>query len=301
MRVVCRILEGSMAQDPSSHGLILGVNLVIAIYNLAQLKRSTFSTLAGRKAYVLLLLLPLFHSSASMMMFLKFYSLIFYIMESVLCCLNVIGLRMYIKVVKLAAGGSHEIQESLELITFSDGYIKLVKLGFSSISCCRFGSLWFLFVFLNRTTYLFFLQPVFMMFDTFLKAVYDEKFIKLTYLFLALDMLVIVIALLATIKMTMILRPLSNLPRTWLKMLYVFLLIFFTQVQFSVIFTIIYAEDCDLESSVQALTFLTSVEMVFVGLLGSISFPLADLLKIRAEAIRPPLVSLEREHIDFVF
>jgi len=302
MKIVCNILEGSMAQDTTSNGLILGLNSVIAIYNLLQLGRSTFANLAGREAYVLLLLLPLFHSFVSMMIFFKFYwSAIFYIMESLLCCLNVIGLRMYIKVVKLAAGGSAEIQESLELITFSDGYIKLVKLGCSSISCCRFGSLWFLFVFLNRTTYLFFLQPVFMMFDTFLKEVYDERFFKLTYVFLALDMLVIVLALLATFKMTMILRPLSNLPRTWRKTLYVFLLIYFTQVQFSVIFTIIYAEDCVFKSSLHGLTFLTSVEMVFVGLLGSISFPLADLLTIRAEAIRPPLVSVEREHIDFVF
>jgi len=300
MKIVCSILEGLRAKD-SSNGLIFTLNLVIAIYNLVQLKRSTFSTLAGRKAYVLLLLLPLFHSFVSMMMFLKFELWIFWIMESVLCCLNVIGLRMYIKVVKLAAGGSFEIQESLELITFSDGYIKLVKLGFCSISCCRFGSLWFLFIFLYSATLLFFLQPIFMMLDTFLKEVYDDKFLYLTYPFLALDMLVIVIALLATFKMTMILRPLSNLPRTCLKMLYVFLLIFFTQVQFSVIYTIIYAERCDLKKSIQALTFLTSVEMVFVGFLGSISFPLADLLKIRAEAIRPPHVSLEREHIDFVF
>jgi len=303
MKIVCSFLDGLTAKDSSIHGLIFSLNLVIAIYNLVQLKRSTFSTLAGRKAYVLLLLLPLFHSfvSISMMMFPKFQIQIFYVLASVLCCLNVLGLRMYIKVVKLAAGGSFEIQESLELITFSDGYIKLVKLGFCGISCCRFGSLWFLFIFLYRATLLFFLQPIFMMLDTFLKAVYTEKFLKLTYPFLALDMLVIVIALLATCKMTMILRPLSNLPRTCLKMLYVFLLIFFTQVQFSVIFTIIYAEDCDFESSVRALTFLTSVEMVFVGFLGSVSFPLADLLKIRAEVIRPPLGSLELEHIDFVF
>jgi len=287
-----------MAQNATTNGLILGLNLVIAIYNLAKLKRSTFSNLAGRKAYVLLLLLPLFHSSVSMMMFLKFYRMAIFILEPALCWLNVIGLYMYIKVVKLASGGVFEIQESLELITYSDGYIKL---GCSTVSCYGFGSLWFLFVFLNRMTYLFFLQPIFMMFDTVLKAVYDDKFLHLAYMFLALDMLVIAVALAATFKMTMILRPLCDLPRKWLKLLYMFLLILFTQVQFSVIFTIIYAKPCDFECAIKALTFLTSAEMVFVGFLGSISFPLSDLLKIRTEAIRPPRISLEHEHIDFVF
>lgn len=298
MKNVCKILEGSIAQDPISNGLILGINFVITIYNLAQLKRSTFSKLAGRKAYVLLLLLPLFHASVAPWMFVEFFDVAILILEPVLCWLNVIGLVVFITVVKLAAGGIVEIQESLELITYSDGYIKL---GCSSVFNYGFGSLWFLFVFLNRTTYLFFLQPIFMMFDTILKEVYGEKLLKLTYLFLTLDMLMIVVALIATFKMTRILRPLSNLTRTWLKMMYVFLLILFTQVQFSVIFTIIYAEDCDIESSIKGLTFLTSIEMVVVGLLGSICFPLSDLLKIRAEGVRPPRISLEREHIDFVF
>jgi len=298
MKSVCTILGGSIAQDPTTSGLILGLNLVIAIYNLARMKRSTFSKLAGRKAYVLLLLLPLFHASVSPIMFLKSHRTAIFILEPALCWLNVIGLCMYIKVVKLASGGVFEIQESLELITYSDGYIKL---GYSCLTVYGFGSLWFLFVFLNRTTYLFFLQPIFMMFDTILKAVYDEKYMNLAYMFLALDMLVIAVALAATFKMTMILRPLSDLPRSWLKMLYVFLLILLTQVQFSVIFTIIYADSCDFESSVKGLTFLTSVEMVFVGVLGSISFPLMDLLKLRVEAIRPPNTGDKRDYIDFVF
>lgn len=297
MKSVCTIFGEYFPQDPTTNGLILGLNLVIAIYNLARLKRSTFSKLAGRKAYVLLLLLPLFHSSVSPIMFLESQRTAISILVPVLCWLNVIGLCMYIKVVKLAAGGVFEIQESLELITYSDGYIKL---GCSCISFYGFGSLWFLFVFLNRTTYLFFLQPIFMMFDTILKAVYDEKYMNLSYMFLALDMLVIAVALAATFKMTMILRPLSDLPRSWLKMLYVFLLILLTQVQFSVIFTIIYADSCDFESSVKGLTFLTSVEMVFVGVLGSISFPSTDLLKFRAEATRPPNTSCKGDYIDFV-
>lgn len=296
MKSVCKFLEGSFARDPSINGLILSLNLVIAIYNLAQLKRSTHSSLAGRKAYVLLLLLPLFHAFVSPLMVLKFDRTAIFILEPVLCYLNVIGLFMYIKVVKLASGGVFEIQESLELITYSDGYINL---GCSNISCYGFGSLWFLFVFLNRTTYLFFLQPIFMMFDTI--EVYDKKFYNLAYMFLALDLLVTVVALMATFKMTRILRPLSNLPRTWLKMLYVFLLILLTQVQFSVILTIITEEDCKFESSIKGLVFLTSIEMIVVGFLGSISFRLSDLLRIRAEAVRPPRTSLEREHIDFVF
>lgn len=297
MTSVCKIFE-SFAQNPTITGLIIGLNLVIAIYNLARLKRSTFSKLAGRKAYVLLLLLPLFHSSVSPIMFLAHHRTAISILEPALCWLNVIGLCMYIKIVKLASGGIFEIQESLELITYSDGYIKL---GCSCLSFYGFGSLWFLFVFLNRTTYFFFLQPIFMMFDTILKAEYDEKYINLTYVFLTVDMLVIAVALAATFKMTMILRPLSDLPRSWLKMLYVFLLILLTQVQFSVIFTIIFADSCDFESSVKGLTFLTSVEMVFVGVIGSFSFPLTDLLKFRAEAIRPPNSGSKRDYIDFVF
>jgi hypothetical protein len=295
MKSVCKILGGSIAQDPTTIILILGFNLVIATYNLAQLKRSRISNLAGRKAYVLLLLLPLFHASVSPWMFLEFYDTAIFILEPVLCCLNILGLAMYIKLVKLAAGGVLEIQESLELITYSDGYIKL---RCYCVSCYGFGSLWFLFVFLNRATYLFFLQPIFMMFDTILKALHDKKFLNLSYMFLTLD---IVTALIATFKMTRILRPLSSLTRTWLKMLYVFLVILFTQVQFSVIFTIIYAEHCDFESSFKGLTFLTSIEMVVVGLLGSISFPLSDLLTIRAEKVRDTHISLEREHIDFLF
>jgi len=299
MKAVCKILEGSfgsVAQDPVVNGLILSLNLVITIYNLTKLRRSTHSKLAGRKAYVLLLLLPLFHVGESTLMGLKLHRNAINILVSLLCYLNVIGLFMYIKVVKLASGGVFEIQESLELITYSDGYINL---GCSYISCYGFGSLWFLFVFLNRTTYLFLLQPIFMMFDTLIA--YDKKFFNLAYLFLVLDLLVTVVALLATFKMTRILRPLSNLNRTWLKMFYVCLLILLTQGQFTVVFTIITEKTCEFDSIIKGLAFLTSIEMVFVGILGSISFPLSDLLLIRAEAVRLPRISVEREHIDFVF
>jgi len=297
MRAVCKILEGSVAQDPVINGLILSLNLVITIYNLTKLRRSTHSKLAGRKAYVLLLLLPLFHAGESTLMVLKYDRQAIKILVPLLCYLNVIGLFMYIKVVKLASGGVFEIQESLELITYSDGYINL---GCSIISCYGFGSLWFLFVFLNRTTYLFLLQPIFMMVDVLGVYTYDKKFFNLAYMFLALDLLVTVVALMATFKMTRILRPLSNLQRSWLKMLYVCLLILLTQVQFSVVFTIITEQEC-VESSIKGLAFMTSIEMIVVGILGSISFPLSDLLLIRSEAVRLPRISVEREHIDFVF
>ena len=104
-----------------------------------------------------------------------------------------------------------------------------------------------------------------------------------------------------TFKMTMVLQPLSHLPKTCLKLLYVLLVVLLTQVQFSVIFTIIYVENCDIERSVQGLSFLTSVEMVVIGLLGSVSFPLSDLLSIRAASVKPPHVSVDCKHIDFLF
>jgi len=294
---VCEFLEDS-AQDLTNNMLVLSLNVVIAIYNLAQLKRSTFSKLAGRKAYVLLLLLPLFHASLSPLIFLKLYEIVVLVVKPILCCLNVMGLRAYIKVVKLASGGVHEIQESLELITYTNGYIQM---GCSIISCYGFGSLWFLFVFLNRTTSLLFLQPIFMMCDTILTELHDERFFELSYIFLGLDILVTVVAVLAMFKMTRILGPLSKLPRTCVKMFYVSLVILLTQVQFSTIFTIIHLEKCNFRRSIRGLLFLTSVEMIVVGFLGSVSFPLSDLLLIRVEAVKPPPVSLEQDNIIFVY
>lgn len=305
MKNFCEFLE-VMDQNLITNGLILAVNFVIALYNMGQLRRSTHSKLAGRKAYVLLLLLPLFHASLSPL-FLKFNWKHIFILKAVLCWLNVLGLRAYIKVVKLASGGVFEIQESLELVTYSDGYIKL---GCSCISCFSFRSYWVLFVFLDRSTYLFFLQPIFMMFDTILTKVPGDIFSGLSYVFLSLDILVTLVAIGATYKITRVLRPLSHLTKTWLKLLYVLLVVLLTQVQFCVFYTIIFVyveenhenqENCDIASSVQGLSFLIAVEMVVVGFLGSVCFPLSDLLLIRAESVKPPRISEENEHIDFLF
>jgi len=292
---VCRVLENSYYHDVTSNLVILCTTVVITVYNLDQLRRSTFSKLAGRKAYVLLLLLPLFHASLSPLVFLSFQKTELFIIEIILCLLNVLGLRAYIEVAKLAAGGVLVVQESTEVITLSDSYVKM-----RCVPCLGFGSLWFLYVFLNRVTYVFFLQPIFMMADTFLMEIHIEEFLQLSFVFLALDLLVIVISFLAAWNITWMLRPISNLQRTWLKMFYMFLIIVFTQIPFSVTLTLIHVHNCDFKSAMRGLFFRTSVKMLFLGILGSFTFPLSDLLLIKNESVQLLSFRPEREHIEFV-
>jgi len=296
--LTCNFLTDSLDQELTSNLLILGLNLVIAVYNVAQSGRST-SKLSGWREYVLLLLLPLIHSSlASLTWKLDSRdSKYIVVLNALVSWLNVLGLRAFIKVLKLACGGRLVIQDSLELITLADGY---VKLGCSSATCPTFRSLWLMFVWMDWTTRLLFLQPFVVLLVHF---IWKDLSFTLSWLLLTLEILICVVALCAAWKMLFILQQMCYLPRKKMKMAYISLIVLLTQVKFRAITTMIYAnkcvEDsvegscCDFEHSIKGLCYLTAIEMILIGLFGGVCFRISDLLLLSTDLtdFRPQLSS----------
>jgi len=293
--LTCNFLADSLDQDLTSNLLILGLNLVIAIYNVTQSGRST-SKVAGWREYVLLLLLPLIHSSLAPL-FWELDSRNILVLNPLVSWLNVVGLRAFIKVLKLGCGGPLVIQDSLELVTLADGY---VKLGCSSSTCPTFRSLWVMFVWMDWTTCLLFLQPFLVLLVHF---IWPELNMSLSWLVFTLEMLICVVSLCAAWKMLFIIQQMCYLPRKKLKMGYISLIVLLTQVKFRAIANMIWVDECiedsiegpccDFWRSIKGLCYSTAIEMILVGLFGGFCFRISDLLLIRTDLtdLRPQLSS----------
>jgi len=269
----CSFLETSLDQSLTSNLLILGLNVVILIYNLAQLRRrneaATGTQLQGRWSYVILLLLPVIHALLAPL-FYKFYSSYLLILKPFVNWVNVLGLRAYMSVLATACGGNFVIQESLELVAYADGYVKL-------FCCGSFRSLWNMYVFLDWATYLLFLQPFFAIIDHYVNGTHDAQ---TSWVLLSLDILVCGFVMLAVTRLTWVLREICQLPNQGLKLLYIVLVVLTTQVQWSIIACLIHVNGCNEESALQGLAYLMAIEMVILGGIGAVSFPLADLLHV---------------------